>query len=85
MQFNEVRAGGSYLSQNDLRLHFGVGAADKMDKVEVSWPSGRSDVLHDVPTDFIYAITEGKGITARVPLPLPPKPSSSVPTATANR
>src|SRR5258708_14964434 len=67
MQFNEVRAGGSYLSQNDLRLHFGVGAADKMDDVEVSWPSGRTDMLRDVATDFIYTITEGQGITTRLP------------------
>jgi hypothetical protein len=77
MQFNEVRGGGSYLSQNDLRLHFGLGAADKMDAVEVSWPSGRTDTLRDVPADFIYTITEGKGITARVPLPPPLKPDPS--------
>ena len=85
MQFNEVRAGGSYLSQNDLRLHFGVGAADKMDKVEVSWPSGRTDVLRDVPTDFIYTITEGQGITTRVPLPPPLEPAPSASASTANR
>src|SRR6266481_4492045 len=85
MQFNEVRGGGSYLSQNDLRLHFGLGAADKMDTVEVSWPSGRTDTLRDVPADFIYTITEGKGITARVPLPPPLKPDRSASAATAKR
>src|SRR5207245_3347175 len=42
-QFNEVRGGGSYLSQNDLRPHFGLGAADKMDRVEVTWPSGPTE------------------------------------------
>jgi len=77
MQFNEVRAGGSYLSQNDLRPHFGLGAAEKMDRVEVTWPSGQTELLRDVPADVIYTITEGQGITARVPLPPPLKPSAS--------
>jgi hypothetical protein len=77
MQFNEVRSGASYLSQNDLRLHFGLGAADKMDTVEVFWPSGRTEVLRDLSADFIYTITEGKGTTARAPLPPPLKPDPS--------
>jgi hypothetical protein len=68
MQFNEVRSGGSYLSQNDLRPHFGVGMAEKMEIVEVSWPSGHTELMRDVSSDFIYTITEGEGITARVPL-----------------
>jgi hypothetical protein len=85
MQFNEVRAGGSYLSQNDLRPYFGLGAADKMDRVEVSWPSGQAELLRDVPSDFIYTITEGQGITARLPLPPPLKPNSTASAATANR
>jgi len=81
MQFNEVRSGSSYLSQNDLRLHFGLGAADKMDSAEVSWPSGQTDSLRDVPADFIYTITEGKGITVRTPLPPPFKPAPPAPAA----
>jgi hypothetical protein len=85
MQFNEVRGGGSYLSQNDLRLHFGLGAADKMDTVEVSWPSGETQLLRDVSADFIYTITEGKGISARVPLPPPFTPAPAASAATANR
>jgi enediyne biosynthesis protein E4 len=82
MQFNEVRAGGSYLSQNDLRLHFGLGTADKMDTVEVSWPSGEQEVLRNVLADFMYTITEGQGITARVPLPPPVAPAPSASEAT---
>ena len=74
IQFNEVRGGGSYLSQNDLRPHFGLSTADKIDTVEVSWPSGQTEQLRDVPADFIYTITEGKGITTRFPLPPPLKP-----------
>ena len=85
MQFNEVRGGGSYLSQNDLRLHFGLGAADKMETVEISWPSGQTELLRDVPADFIYTITEGKGITARVPLSPPLKPDPSACAASENR
>jgi hypothetical protein len=85
MQFNEVRAGGSYLSQNDLRLHFGLGAADKIETMEVTWPSGQTESLRDVQADFIYTITEGKGITARMPLSPPPEPSPSATPATGNR
>jgi enediyne biosynthesis protein E4 len=82
MQFNEVRSGGSYLSQNDLRLHFGLGAADKIDTVEIRWPSGQTELLRDVSADVIYTLTEGHGITARVPMP-PVNQSTS--TATAGR
>jgi hypothetical protein len=76
MQFNEVRSGASYLSQNDLRLHFGLGVADKMEAVEILWPSGQTEPLRDLPADFIYTITEGKGITARLPLTPPLNPNS---------
>jgi hypothetical protein len=71
-QFNEVRSGASYLSQNDLRLHFGLGSDANMSKVVVSWPSGQVDTLNDVKADFIYTLTEGKGITGRVALPAVP-------------
>src|ERR1700733_939639 len=66
---DEVRAGGSYLSQNDPRLHFGLGAESKMDEVEIKWPSGKVDVLRDVPADFIYTIVEGEGIRKKTALP----------------
>ena len=68
-QFSEVRAGGSYLSQNDPRLHFGLGAEVKMSEVEIRWPSGKVEVLRDVPADFIYTIVEGQGIESKLPLP----------------
>jgi len=71
-QFNEVRAGGSYLSQNDPRLHFGLGSESKMDKVEIRWPSGAVETLRDVPADFIYTLKEGQGIQQRVQLPALP-------------
>jgi hypothetical protein len=61
-QFDEVRSGGSYLSQNDLRLHFGVGAATRIDQVDVRWPTGKVESLRDVAADKIYTIVEGQGI-----------------------
>ncbi len=69
VQMNEVRGGASYLSQNDLRLHFGLGANDKMSEVTIRWPNGQSETLHDVPTDFIYTVVEGNGIKDKIPLP----------------
>ena len=71
VQFSEVRAGGSYISQNDPRLHFGLGAETKMNEVEIRWPSGKVEVLRDVPADFIYTIVEGQGIESKLPLPPP--------------
>ena len=66
-QFDEVRGGASYLSQNDLRLHFGLGSATKMESVEVRWPSGKTEALKDVAADKIYTIVEGQGIQDSAP------------------
>jgi hypothetical protein len=68
-QFSEVKGGSSYISQNDLRLHFGLEKNEKIDEVTVRWPNGESETLRDVPADFIYTIVEGKGIDDKVPLP----------------
>jgi hypothetical protein len=70
-QFDEVRGGTSYLSQNDLRLHFGLGSATKIDLVEVRWPTGKTETFKDVAADKIYAITEGQGIKENAVLPAP--------------
>src|SRR6202030_4351575 len=70
-QFNEVHGGGSYLSQNDLRLHFGLGTAAKMDSVEIRWPNGTTEALQNVSADAIYTIVEGSGIRDTKPLPPP--------------
>ena len=58
-QVEEVRSGGSYYSQNDLRIHFGLDKAVKADVVEIAWPSGAKDVLHDLPANRLYVIEEG--------------------------
>ena len=70
-QFDEVRGGSSYLSQNDLRLHFGLGSASKIDLVEVRWPNGKTESFKNVAADKIYAITEGQEIKEMVALPAP--------------
>ena len=53
------------MSQNDSRLHFGFGSEDKIDLLDIRWPSGRKETIRDLPTDFIYTILEGKGINAK--------------------
>jgi len=64
-QRRDVLAGSSYLSQSDLRLHFGLGAASEADVLEVRWPSGNSETLRSVPAGQIVTIEEGKGIVSR--------------------
>jgi hypothetical protein len=65
-QLRDIKAGSSYLSQNDLRAHFGLGAAARADRVEVRWPDGRTETLTDVGADQIVTIEEGKGIVGQV-------------------
>jgi hypothetical protein len=74
VQFSEVRGGSSYLSQNDLRLHFGLGGNGKMNEVSIRWPNGETETLRDVPADFIYTLVEGGGIHEKVALPPLPEP-----------
>jgi hypothetical protein len=57
-QIDEVRSGGSYLSQNDLRLHFGLGAATKIDEVEIDWPSGIRQVRQNLGVDLVIPLRE---------------------------
>ena len=69
-RIDEVRGGGSYLSSNDQRLHFGLGSALVMTHVQVRWPSGLVEDLKDVPADAIYTIVEGQGIKETLKLPV---------------
>ena len=62
---DEVRGGGSYLSQNDLRPHFGLGAALRVDRVEVRWPNGLLEEWTDLPADRIHSLEEGTGRPVR--------------------
>jgi hypothetical protein len=61
-QTEEIRSGGSYLSQNDLRVHFGLGKATKIDSIEIRWNSGKLETIKDVAVDKFYGILEGEGI-----------------------
>jgi len=69
VQYDTVRSGGSYLSSSDLRLHFGVGQATKIDRLELRWPSApdRPEVIRNPPVDHILVIKEGQGLIASRP------------------
>ena len=60
-QVQEVRGGGSYYSQNDLRVNFGLVSATNVDRVDVRWPNGREESWVNVEANRILTITEGKG------------------------
>jgi enediyne biosynthesis protein E4 len=60
VQIDEVRSGGSFLSQNDLRVHFGLEAAERVDQLEIRWPSGQVDLFRNLPADRILTVREGE-------------------------
>ena len=61
-QTDEIHSGGSYLSQNDLRVHFGLGDVKKIDSVEIRWPSGKVESLGPLTADQYYSVLEGQGV-----------------------
>ena len=65
-QIDEVRSGGSYFSQNDLRVHFGLGKAEKVETLEVRWPSGQVDRMKDIKPNQLVYVKEGEGIVRTV-------------------
>jgi hypothetical protein len=64
-QVDEVRAGGSYLSTSDPRLHFGLGSAASFDRIEVLWPSGLLEQFPGGPGDRFVSLVEGSGTAVR--------------------
>ena len=76
-QVEEVRSGGSYFSQNDLRIHFGLDGAAKVDAVEIVWPSGTKDTLKDLAANSLYVVQEGGKVLKALPMG-----SKAVPPAT---
>ena len=66
-QIDEVRSGGSYYSQNDLRVHFGLGKRDKVKTLEVRWPSGQVDTLTDIAANQFITVKEGAGLLRAAP------------------
>ncbi len=61
VQHQEVRGGGSYISQNDLRVHFGLARATKVDRLQVRWPRGLEEEWLDLAVDQILTLKEGTG------------------------
>src|SRR5262249_48653568 len=61
-QIDEVHSGGGYISQSDLRIHFGIGKAEKIDLLEVRWPSGQIDTMKDIKPNQLVYVKEGQGI-----------------------
>ena len=57
-QYGEVRSGGSYLSQNDLRLHFGLATAATVERIKITWPSGITQELKNQRVNQVLAIRE---------------------------
>lgn len=72
-QMDEVRSGGSFISQNDLRLHFGLGKAPLIERAEVIWPGGRREVFTNLKANQVVVLEEGKG---RAPINQPVKPKA---------
>ena len=60
-QIREIAGGGSYLSHSDLRAHFGLGSATRIDTLEINWPSGLVEKFKDVEANRFYRVTEGTG------------------------
>jgi hypothetical protein len=67
----EVKSGSSYLGQNDLRAHIGLGQATRIDWMEIRWPDGRVERIDAPPINHIVTVGEGQGITKRVPFVKP--------------
>lgn len=67
-QVNEVRSGSTFLSQSDLRLHFGLGSAKTADRIEVDWPGGRKETILNVKADQFVTVSQGAGITSSEPV-----------------
>ncbi len=73
VQLGEVFSGGSYLSQHDLRIHFGLGAHDRLDRAEILWPNGEKETLTNLAADQFYVVREGKGVVSTKPPQPAPK------------
>jgi hypothetical protein len=59
---DEVRSGSSYNSNSDMRVHFGLGSATKIEWTEIRWPSGLTERYENLPVDQIHTLKEGSGV-----------------------
>jgi hypothetical protein len=67
VQLGEVFSGGSYLSQHDLRIHFGLGLHERADKADILWPDGTIETLFNLAADRFYYVREGSGVISSTP------------------
>ena len=67
-QVREIVSGSSYLAQNDLRAHFGLGRAERAERLEIRWPDGSTEVVENLPANHVVTVRQGKGIVSRTPL-----------------
>ncbi len=72
-QIDEVRSGSSYISNSDMRAHFGLGTTTKIEYLEVHWPSGLVERFRNPPVDSIVTVKEGSGETVEAPKETPRK------------
>jgi hypothetical protein len=73
VQKDEVRSGDSYLSQSDLRLHFGLEKRTKIDLIEIRWPSGAVDKITDAKPNRVLTIKEGQGVVEQKDYKIAPR------------
>jgi enediyne biosynthesis protein E4 len=66
-QLGEVISGGSYLSQSDLRLHFGLADHERVDAATILWPDGTTETLRNLAADRFYTVREGAGAVGSAP------------------
>ena len=64
-----MRSGGGYFSQNDLRVHFGIGKAEKVDLLEIRWPSGLMEKVENIKPNQVIYVKEGQGIVRSMQFP----------------
>jgi hypothetical protein len=67
-QVREVQSGSSYLAQNDLRAHFGLGRAERAERLEIRWPDGSTEVVENLAANHLVTVRQGQGIVSRAPL-----------------
>jgi hypothetical protein len=67
VQLGEVLSGGSYLSQHDLRMHFGLGNHERLDRAEILWPDGKKETLTNLAADRFYVVREGQAAVSSKP------------------
>ncbi len=61
--YDQAKGGMSYCSAQDPRIYFGLGAHERVDSLEIWWPSGTKETIHNFPADLILTVTEGEGVT----------------------